>query len=162
MNYDTFDTIKTFQQRFTNLTQQITDFTQTPEDGLQVIFAGLLLNAVGRADLSAQASLENNINSKLVPEGQSSTQYIFHTLSSYKPIIKNRPTVNAVHGANCTYCKRPHRGTCYVQFPERAPEHLQTRFRQLHEQHSKDWSLTTDNVPIRTASANEHSPKEVN
>jgi len=67
LNYATFETIETFQQRFTNLTQQITDFAKTPQDALQVIFAGLLLNAVGRADLSVQASLENNINSKLVP-----------------------------------------------------------------------------------------------
>src|SRR5262249_19691292 len=63
--YDSFETIETFQQRFTNLAQQITYFTKTPQDTLQAIFARLLLNAIGRVDLSVEASLENNINSKL-------------------------------------------------------------------------------------------------
>src|SRR5262249_37643163 len=80
LDYDTFETTETFQQRFTNLTNY--RLAKTPEDALQAISAGLLLNAVERSDLSVQASLENNINSKPVPEGQSSTQHIFHPLSS--------------------------------------------------------------------------------
>ena len=159
LNYASFETNETFQQRFTNLTQQITDFTKTPQDALQAIFAGLLLNAIGRADLSVQASLENNINSKLVPEGQSSVQYIFHTLSSYKRVLKDqdRPSTNAIQSTQCTYCDRQHKGICYVQYPDRAPEHLQAMYQHLHEQH-KDRSRTTDTVASRTASARENSP----
>jgi len=158
LNYDSFETIETFQQRFTNLAQQITDFTKTPQDALQAIFAGLLLNAIGRADLSVQASLENNINSKLVPEGQTSIQYIFQTLNSYKRVLKDRPTANAVQNVHCTYCDKQHKGICYVQYPDRAPEHLQEMFRNLHEQHNRDRSRTPDIVASRTASAREHSP----
>ena len=160
LNYDSFETIETFQQRFTSLTQQITDFAKTDKDALQAIYAGLLLNAIGRADLSVQASLENNINSKLVPDGQSSTQYIFHTLSSYKRMIKDRDrsTANAVQSIQCTHCDRQHKGLCYVQYPDRAPEHLRSMYQHLHEQHSKDRSRITDIVASRTASAIEHSP----
>lgn len=158
LNYDSFETIETFQQRFTNLAQQITDFTKTPQDALQAIFTGLLLNAIGRADLSVQASLENNINSKLVPEGQSSIQYIFQTLNSYKRLLKDRPTVNAAQNTQCTYCEKQHRGTCYVQYPERAPEHQQEMFRRLHEQHNRDRSPTRDLVASKTASSRDHSP----
>jgi len=94
------------------------------------------LRRTGRS-FSMTTSLENNINSKQVPEGQASTQYIFHTLSSYKRIFRGHPTANV---AQSTYSGNINKGTMLTGIPRQRTVTPTNNVPHLHEQHDKNRS----------------------
>ena len=160
IDYNTFDSIESFQQRADTLFQQIKEYSGSPNTGY-TFYTALLLLAISRSQPSAKAIIEDNINSaQLSPPD--TPRYIFQRLFSFLPPNKGgqsaeQESINQVSKLvplSYPVCQRSHGPTCFVLYPKQAPESRRMFYQQRHKdfiaklEKDKVETVVTDTDPV--------------
>ena len=123
LNYGKFKSFEAFRQTFLNLKQFIEDFSASTTEAFHQVMMAFLLNAIGRASNDVKAQIEDGVNNRTFERPEQKVEYVFTRLISYRGLQNKDPGINTVDKQkDCSYCKKSPLGTCYVQYPEKAPK----------------------------------------
>ncbi len=138
INYDKFNSIKSFQQRLLSIERQITEFTTSTEEAFHVLIAAHILNGISKADSAIKGQIETSLNSEKREYNDELKQHIFDKLFAFWNPHGSKSNVNAINkpsnnSKEYKTCGKSHGPTCYVENPEKAPRHREY-YRKLRDQ----------------------------
>lgn len=132
IDYNSFDSIESFQQRADTLFQQIKEYSGSPNTGY-TFYTALLLLAIHRSNPSAKAMIEDNINSAQLPPPDT-PRYIIQRLFSFTLPKRTEPSINqASRSPSCPVCEKSHGSMCFVLHPMKAPESSRAYYQRRHD-----------------------------
>ena len=141
LDYNSFSTIESFQQKAQIILQRLLDYSGSPQNAFYSLFASHLLLAVGKANQAAKASIEDSINQQQ-KDPKDILDYIFQRLFSFR-LPKGRkesaktPQINA-SSSTCPTCSKTHGPVCFVLDPSKAPRRQQSHYKTLNKAYKAD------------------------
>ena len=156
LNYGKFNLIESFQQKVSLVTQQILEYTSSKSDAFYTVISALTLLAIGRANYTAKAHIEDGINSQKFDSSEAILEYSFQRLISYRRLNSNSNNsnnnnnsgINSVKKDLCSYCQKTHGPICFIQYPDKAPQQYQARYKKLSKEHEDKKKASSPNSEL--------------